>query len=77
MARVNQRVLDFEEGILNSVQLIDEADGSRLGLLNTIDEVRENLVMAYGDDFQDDYNELLGIETDDDEVREEETDDNT
>ena len=71
MARVNQRTLDLEEGILNSVELIDRVDGSRLGLVDTLDEVRDNLVTAYGDSFQDDYNDLLGIEIDDENEAEE------
>jgi hypothetical protein len=69
MARTNQRVLDLEEGILNSVELLDSCDGSRLNLVNTVDEVRESLVNSYGNSFQEDYDELIGIEaepTDDD-----------
>jgi hypothetical protein len=70
MARTNQRLLDFEEGILNSVELIDICDGSRLNLVNTLDEVRELLVSCYGDTFQEEYDEMNGIETidDDDEI---------
>jgi hypothetical protein len=70
MARTNQRLLDFEEGILNSVELIDSCDGSRLNLVNTLDEVRELLVSCYGDTFQEEYDEMNGIETidDDDEI---------
>ncbi len=62
MARQNQRVLDLEEGILNSVELLDNCDGSRLNLVNTLDEVRETLVDSYGDTFQEEYDEMLGIE---------------
>jgi hypothetical protein len=65
MARANARTLELEEGILNSIELLDQADGSRLGLINTLDEVRETLVTSYGDQFDDDYNELLGVETED------------
>jgi hypothetical protein len=65
MARVNQRVLDLEEGVLNSVELLDSCDGSRLNLVNTLDEVRETLVNTYGDSFQEDYDEMLGLETED------------
>jgi hypothetical protein len=74
MARVNQRVLDLEEGLLNSVELLDSCDGSRLNLVNTLDEVRETLVNAYGDSFQEDYDEMIGIEAepaDDDEEADE------
>lgn len=68
MPRTNQRVLDLEEGILNSIELLDNCDGSRLNLVNTLDEVRETLVNSYGDSFQDDYDEMLGIETIDNEI---------
>ncbi len=82
MARVNQRVLDLEEGILNSVELLDNCDGSRVSLQNTLDEVRENLVNSYGDTFQDDYDEMIERETeteeeddeDDEDVEEEDND---
>jgi hypothetical protein len=67
MARVNQRTLDLEEAVLNSVELLDQCDGSRLNLINSLDEVRETLVNAYGDSFEEDYNEMRGNETDSDE----------
>jgi hypothetical protein len=70
MPRPNQRVVELEEGILNSVELLDNCDGSRSNLVITLDEVRETLVNSYGDDFQVEYNEMLGIETDDDETEE-------
>ncbi len=77
MVRQNQRVLNLEEGILNSVELLDNCDGSRLNLVNTLDEVRETLVDCYGDSFQEEYDEMLGIEpeisNDEDEITEEET----
>jgi bifunctional DNA-binding transcriptional regulator/antitoxin component of YhaV-PrlF toxin-antitoxin module len=74
MARTNQRVVDLEEGILNSVELLDNCDGSRVNLQNTLDEVRETLVTSYGDSFQEEYDEMLGTEaeTDDEEDEEEE-----
>ncbi len=70
MARANQRVLNFEEGVLKAVELLDNCDGSRLELVNTLDEVRETLVDSYGDSFQDDYDELLGIDENSDEIEE-------
>jgi hypothetical protein len=77
MVRQNQRVLNLEEGILNSVELLDNCDGSRLNLLNTLDEVRETLVDCYGEIFQQEYDEMLGIEPeisdDEDEIIEGET----
>jgi hypothetical protein len=70
MARTSQRVLDFEEGVLKAVELLDNCDGSRLELVNTLDEVREALVDSYGDSFQDDYDELLGVDENSDESEE-------
>jgi hypothetical protein len=65
MARPNKRILDLEEGILNSVELLDNCDGSRSNLVNTLDEVRETLVNSYGDTFQEEYDEMLGVESSD------------
>jgi hypothetical protein len=63
MARKSAKTIELEEGILNSVELIDECDGSRVEQQNTLDQVREILVNSYGDEFQDDFNEMLGQET--------------
>jgi hypothetical protein len=65
MARKSARTIELEEGILNSVELLDQTDGSRNELQNTHDQVREYLVNSYGDEFQDDYNEMLGVEAED------------
>ncbi len=62
MARKSARTIELEEGILNSVELLDECDGSRLQLQNTLDQVRGLLVDSYGDEFQDDFDEMLGLE---------------
>lgn len=75
MPRANQRIIDLEESILNSVELLDNCDGSRLNLVNTLDEVRETLVNSYGDSFQDDYNEMLGIEAEPEDFDEDQTED--
>jgi hypothetical protein len=72
MARANVRMIELEEGILNSVELLDNCDGSRVHLQNTLDEVRENLVSCYGDTFQQEYNEMLGIEAEPEDLDEEE-----
>lgn len=78
MARKSARTIELEEGILNSVELLDNADGSRVELQNTLDNVRELLVNSYGEEFQDDYDEMLGQETEEsDEDFEEETDEET
>ncbi len=63
MARKSARTIELEEGILNSVELIDQCDGSRAEQQNTLDQVRELLVDSYGDEFQEDFNEMLGQET--------------
>jgi hypothetical protein len=65
MARKSARTIELEEGILNSVELLDECDGSRLQLQNTLDQVRGLLVESYGDEFQDDFDEMLGLEEED------------
>jgi hypothetical protein len=63
MARKSARTIELEEGILNSVELIDRCDGSRIDQQNTLDQVRELLVDSYGDEFQEDFDEMLGQET--------------
>jgi hypothetical protein len=73
MARRNARTIELEEGILNSVELLDQCDGSRNTLQITLDDVREILTTSYGDEFQEDYDEMLGLEAeilDDDEEQE-------
>jgi hypothetical protein len=65
MGRKSARTIELEEGILNSVELLDGCDGSRNELQNTLDQVRELLVSSYGDEFQDDYDEMLGVEAED------------
>jgi hypothetical protein len=65
MARKSARTIELEEGILNSVELLDGCNGSRNELQNTLDQVREILVGSYGDEFQDDYDEMLGVEAED------------
>jgi hypothetical protein len=63
MARKSARTIELEEGILNSVELIDRCDGSRIDQQNTLDQVRELLVDSYGGEFQEDFDEMLGQET--------------
>ncbi len=65
MARKSAKTIELEEGILNSVELLDQCNGSRLDLQNTLDQVRELTVDSYGDEFQEDYDEMLGLETED------------
>ncbi len=70
MARKSARTIGLEEGILNSVELLDCCDGSRVDLVNTLDQVREMLVDSYGDEFQTDYDEMLGLEAEDEDETE-------
>jgi hypothetical protein len=77
MARKSAKTIELEEGILNSVELIDECDGSRVEQQNTLDQVREILVNSYGDEFQDDFNEMLGQETEDSDEDFEDSDEDT
>ena len=62
MARKSERVIDLEEAILNAVEQIDTGDQSRVGLLETLDGVRMILEAGYGEDFEDDFAEKMGIE---------------
>lgn len=58
-----ERVAEFEEAIVQAVAEIDQTDGSRVALQETLDSVRETLANCYGDTLADDVNEHLGIET--------------
>jgi Ran GTPase-activating protein (RanGAP) involved in mRNA processing and transport len=71
MPRKSARTIELEEGILNSVDLLDRCDGSRNDLVSTLDQVRDYLVDSYGDEFQTDYDEMLGVESEDDESTDE------
>lgn len=77
MARSSRRQLELEEGILNAVDSLDNCDGSRVNLVSTLDVVRETLVNAYGDSFQEDYDEMFGVDSDETDESDEfdETDD--
>ncbi len=74
MARKSARTIELEEGILNSVELIDDCNGSRVELQNTLDKVRELLVDSYGVEFESDYEEMLGLETEDSDEDDEDSD---
>ncbi len=54
---------EMAQAVISSVAGIDQCDGSRIELQNTLDSVRETLEAVYGDDFTNDLNEFLGIET--------------
>jgi hypothetical protein len=74
MARKSAKTIELEEGILNSVELIDDCNGSRVELQNTLDKVRELLVDSYGIEFESDYEEMLGLETEDSDEDDEDSD---
>lgn len=78
MARKSERVIELEEGILNAVEAIDTGDQSRVGLLETLDNIRLTLEVAYGEDFEDDLAEKMGIELiDEDEDEDSDSDEET
>ncbi len=67
---LNNRIIEFEEAIVEIVAAIDESDSSRIALQGTLDTVRESLANVYGDTLTEDVNEHLGLEieeTDEDE----------
>jgi hypothetical protein len=66
MARKPVRVAELEEAILEACETIDNTDQSRTALSEGLDNVREILAEAYGDDFDDDLAERTG-EGDEDE----------
>ena len=73
---LRERTSEFEEAIVEAVAEIDQTDGSRVGLQNTLDSVRETLANAYGETLTDDVNEFLGIDgeiDDDSEIDDDET----
>jgi hypothetical protein len=74
MPRKSARTIELEEGVLNSVELLDQCDGSRNDLVSTLDQVREYLVDSYGDEFQTDFDEMLGVESEDSETLDEDID---
>lgn len=67
---LNNRIGEFEEAVVSAVAEIDQADGSRVALQETLDSVRETLADCYGDTLTEDVNEHLGIETVDGEIQE-------
>lgn len=69
---LNDRVVEFEQAIVQAVAEIDQTDSNRVALQETLDSVRETLSEVYGDTLTDDVNEHLGIETVDSEVEDDE-----
>lgn len=62
----SQRVLELEEAIIQAVDVLDEADSSRMGLIESTDKFRAILAESYGDNFDDDLSEYQSSESDDD-----------
>lgn len=69
---VSGKLTEFEEATVQAVAEIDECDGSRIGLQQTLDSVRETLANCYGENFPDALDEYLGIEVEIDEETSEE-----
>ena len=58
-----QETIDrLENGIIEAVAEIDQSDGSRVGLQESMDSARASLETAYGENLTHDVNEFLGIE---------------
>lgn len=68
---LTDRIGEFEEAVVEAVAAIDQTDGSRVGLQETLDSVRETLGDVYGETLTNDVNEFLGIETGNGEVEDE------
>lgn len=71
-------VKELKQAIVEAVATLDESDGSRTSTAHAIDVARDTLADAYGDSFDADVEEYLGIETtnddDDDEAEDEDED---
>lgn len=70
MSRATERITELEQMALEAAEIIDNADQSRIGLSNALDEIRNVISTAYGEDFEDDLAQHLGVIYDD-EVEEE------
>ena len=76
--QVTDKLTEFEEATVQAVAEIDQCDGSRLAMQETLDSVRETLTTTYGDNFDDALNEhleTLGDENDDENDDDEDEDD--
>lgn len=74
LQEANERVSEFEQAVVEAAAEIDQTDGNRVALQETLDSVRETLANAYGDTLTDDVNEFLGIETIDGETADDDED---
>lgn len=55
MAARSIRATELEQAILEAVQTMDDADGSRTAMITAFDSARSTLTDAYGDEFERDY----------------------
>jgi hypothetical protein len=49
----------LQSAITEAVALLDEADGSRVGMSDAIDSARDILAEAYGPTFENDVNDAI------------------
>jgi hypothetical protein len=66
MAQKSARVIELEDAIAEAVSVLDEADGSRIGALESIDSAREVLKDAYGVGFEKAVGEFIDENDDND-----------
>ena len=62
----------LREAIISAVATLDQSDGSRVSLIESIDNARRTLSEVMPDDFDDLVTEYMEAEIDDEEVDEEE-----
>lgn len=55
MAAKSIRATELEQAILEAIQIMDDADGSRTAMITAYDNSRATLTEAYGDEFERDY----------------------
>lgn len=72
MAQKTERVLELEQALIDAAEVIDTTDQSRKSLSDGLDEVRNIIAAAYGEDFEVDVAERLGFELVSDEDLEDE-----
>jgi hypothetical protein len=63
----SERVMELEESIVQATALLDEADGSRVGMSEAFDSAREILSDTYGLKFEDDVSDYISNNSEDDE----------
>jgi len=56
---------DLRESIVEAVSILDESDGSRIGMTQAIDDARSVFQTVYGDSLDEDVQEFLVNQDDD------------